>query len=210
MLKGMTAEIANILLNDRFIAVDPSSCAGDSRLGWALFDKQQLVMSGTLTADGDIYERLRSILAQLSPLVKDSAPAMLVLEKLRSGCHNSLRWACSAVILSKQSGPVLEVAPIVWRKYVGKNYQKSDEQDAIEIGKAAIKEAAREDFASKKKGSKSSPQKRTSDGSADRFSRLAGLEPRTGSARRRKRSSPARRKRVDRKTDRPTRSRSKV
>ena len=149
-LKRLTPEMVEILLEGRFIAVDPSSCSGSSALGWAFFNKGELVTSGSVhrdSGDSDVYLRLRTVTRHLHAIACSFKPGMLVLEQLRSRCHTYLRWACGVTIVCF-GGPVLEITPQHWRRSAPARHladkkagAATDQQDAQEIGFTAVREA---------------------------------------------------------------------
>lgn len=130
-----------LILASTFISIDPSSCSADSKMGFAVYTKQKLIKSGIFNIDHKlhIFERLRLIRVEILKLVAEFKPSVLVIEKLRGRVHTYLRWSAVTPIVVTDL-PVVEISPVTWKKYIDKNYCKSDEVDAIMIGVGVINE----------------------------------------------------------------------
>ena len=118
------------ILDGTFISIDPAS----KEMGYALFTGGELIENGTAEGKGAIGPRLYQILNNLP----DATVALVIVEKVRFGTgHVYLTWSTS-VPIAKYGTAVCEVSTRAWKKNVDDTYEKSDERDALEIGKFAI------------------------------------------------------------------------
>lgn len=123
------------VLGGYLLAVDPASVS----LGYALFQSGILVKSGSIQAKGDIGKRLAKLTTELKKQVEDVEIDVLAIEFLRGGVgHNYLIWSAGAVVSSVLADHVVEVHSQSWKKLITKAYKKSDENDAIMIGKFVV------------------------------------------------------------------------
>lgn len=127
------------------LAIDPSSgsynkAGQQSYPGYALFDRGELVESGVIDLDGknvDIQFRLREIYDCCAEQFE--APDVLVIERIRGRkAHEYLKWSISVFITAIRAPILIEMPVTTWRSYAGPNHDKSDENDAIAIGQAAV------------------------------------------------------------------------
>lgn len=133
----------DLILEGRMLAIDPSSGNKESRAGYALFDKGELLESGTIPVDNklDTVSRLRQMANWTEAFVDCYGVNVVAIEMLRAGVHTSLRWAVAAFFIATDPCPIIEVPAVIWHRLAGKEYVKSDEKDAIEIGKTCIWQA---------------------------------------------------------------------
>lgn len=131
------------ILTGTLLAIDPSSGSAKSDAGFALYRKGELVKSGTIVVNkkANIFKRL----IDLYNFVRCEFPDIdvMAIEKIRGRSHTYLRWSVGVTIVAARHAAVIEVPTVTWKKYAGKDYEKSDEQDAIGIGKATIAIARR-------------------------------------------------------------------
>lgn len=118
------------ILDGTFISIDPAS----KDMGYALFTGGELIENGTAEGRGLIGPRLYQIMNNL-PEVN---VALVIVEKVRMGTgHAYLTWS-TAIPIAKYGTHVCEVSTRAWKKNVDDTYEKSDERDALEIGKFAV------------------------------------------------------------------------
>ena len=123
------------VLGGYLLAVDPASVS----LGYALFHTGVLVKSGSIQAKGDIGKRLAKLTTELKKQVEGVEIDVLAIEFLRGGVgHNYLIWSAGAVVSSILADHVVEVHSQSWKKLAGAHHKKSDENDAIAIGRFVV------------------------------------------------------------------------
>ena len=125
---------ADIIKDGIVLAIDPASRS----LGWALYEKGKFIKKGTIVSKKkEVNDRLQDISAQLQTEFKDVD--LLAVEKIRgSQSHDYLKWAIGMIITSIRAPRLIEVPIQFWRKLIGKDYEKTDENDAEMIGKVVI------------------------------------------------------------------------
>lgn len=114
------------------LSIDPAS----NILGYAVYVGGKLDNSGRIiaTPKAPINVRLHDIVSKL-PKVK---PDVLVIELVRSSTgHVFMVWAVGAII-AHYGVPTIEIPQRLWRNIQDSEYVKSDETDAIYIGKYVI------------------------------------------------------------------------
>jgi hypothetical protein len=133
-IKGHKKEI----LEGTMVAFDPSSGSSRSDPAYALFIKGKLVESGIIPIDKkqNIYEKLREQFDWIYGMFGEGVD-VVVVEKIRKG-HAYLRFAACVTFLSCRAPTVLELHALTWHNFVGPNYSKTDEKDAITIGECTI------------------------------------------------------------------------
>lgn len=119
------------------LAIDP----GSNTLGWALFDKGHFVRSGKISARGKdlAHTRLLHIIDELVDIAGVMHDVVCVEKLFRYNA--SLVWSVGAVIAATRPEVLIEVPIRLWQARLDENYVKSDERDAIEIGKTLIEYA---------------------------------------------------------------------
>lgn len=128
-------KVRDKILGGYLLAIDPASVS----LGFALYDKGVLVKSGTLKTKGDIATRLTDLCLLLREEIRHYDISVLAVEFLRTGVgHHFLVWSVGAVVSEVAADHVVEVHTQSWKKLVSSSYQKSDENDAIQIGRFAV------------------------------------------------------------------------
>ena len=114
-----------------FLAIDPASRS----MGWAYFMHGSLIESGSVEAKGDIHQRL----AVMYHFVEEFDIDAMAIEFIGGArAHRYLSWACGAITAAQPDVPLIEVKTNLWKKFVGKNYSKSDEEDAKAIGRCVM------------------------------------------------------------------------
>lgn len=130
-------KVRDKILNGYLLSVDPASVS----LGYAVYHKGVLVKSGNLMAPSKaaIGDRLRRLTVQLAEETEEFDISVLAVEFLRTGVgHHFLVWSVGAVVSAVPCDHVVEVHTQSWRKLTTSSYVKSDENDAIAIGKFAV------------------------------------------------------------------------
>lgn len=153
---------SDTILNGTLLAIDPSSGSSSSMPGYALFQCGILIDSGHLeitTKGRPLHQRLYQ-LAQI--LQKDFveveqldlvAVEYIPMKQFAPGKSGSGASVSSILALQRAVGvvqgsfgniPMIEVAPVSWHKYADNSeeyYVKTDETDAIFIGRAVVETA---------------------------------------------------------------------
>jgi hypothetical protein len=133
-LKKQVEENIDTILHGKFISIDPASRTG----GYAVYNAGSLIESGTIQLDTkkDIGDRLAEIGAIL---IDDDDYDLMAIERIRGGrSHDYLKFSIGAYVASIQAPVVIEVPVNAWKKVTPPDYVKSDENDAIMIGKTLI------------------------------------------------------------------------
>lgn len=141
------------ILTGTIIAIDPSSGSRESMPGYAIFKGGVFIDSGIvkLKAGTELHSRLFYLRKALCEDFQDIVPDILVTENIppvmMTGAGGKQFFNKSMLSLQKSIGvaiscfdcPLIEVAPISWRKYIPENYVKSDEADAIMMAITVLK-----------------------------------------------------------------------
>lgn len=140
-----------LLLKGNVMSVDPSVGSNSSMPAFAIYQEGELLTSGTLNIDTSMpnWYKLKQVYRQLRNLSKQYKPDVCVYERVPVSAHGgrsqvshaTLLMASGAVIAAVDARAFVGIMPVTWKKYTDANYQKSDEQDAIYIGLAAIEMA---------------------------------------------------------------------
>lgn len=138
---------ARLALDGRLLVIDPSVGSSSSQPGYALYEAGQLTDSGVIDIPvGSIESRLfhlRSVLCGEFP----EKPDVVVVEDIPVLRFNKFGRSLAAqiplhyavgVVLSAFDAPVVRVFPATWHAFVGADYQKSDESDAIVMGHTVL------------------------------------------------------------------------
>lgn len=141
------------VLNGNLLAIDPSSGSTSSMPGYAIYRCGILVDSGfiQLTANTRLHQRLHQLMECLrvdfleAESIDVVAVEYIAMKNYKgSGTRHS---AVSLLPLQRSVGvvqavfgglPVIEVAPISWKKYAEPDQVKTDEFDAIGIGRCVV------------------------------------------------------------------------
>jgi hypothetical protein len=133
------SKYSKFVLNGKFLAIDPSSGSEKSKAGFAYFKNGQLIESGIVDIDhtAPIAERLDTLYQFLSR--RYSGVDLLVVEKIRGKlAHIYLTWSVGVTVAATRAKSLYEMNTQTWKKYVPEGYEKSDTDDAVAIGNAAI------------------------------------------------------------------------
>lgn len=146
------------ILEGVLISVDPSCGSDDgkgggSNPGYAVFRSGVLVESGTIKLDAtqDLVYRLQTLAWELRKVYNKYSPDVLIYEAItpfrhlpgrRIGSNSSLLKALGVVMSMAGHTQAVGLRPMIWKKQISKSYLKSDEGDAIEMGKIALENAA--------------------------------------------------------------------
>lgn len=152
ILQKQLAGIEELVIKGKVLAIDPSSGSQKSQPGYAIYEAGVLIDSGTIQVSHK--NQLHSRLYYLAGCIRDQfdVPDILVTENISSVMNSNSGFMSKSMLpLQRAVGvvqsifpcPCLEVAPATWRKYIPKDYVKSDENDAIMLGWAAIYEAGK-------------------------------------------------------------------
>jgi len=127
-----------VRLGGRLLSIDPA-LGTNSNIGWALFEEGELITSGELTVSSKkIGKKLVEIKDKVSALCELYQPRVMVIEKLRGRIlHIHLIWACGAIVAGGDTvQKFFEVDIQSWRRLIPEGYVKTDQGDAIWIGRA--------------------------------------------------------------------------
>lgn len=127
------------ILTEQLLAVDPSS----KSLGWAVFMNGGLKDYGTICVAGNPHCRLRELYDSLEERF-GGKPSVLVIEKIRGrGSSHILVWSVGVIQAAVRSALVFEVPISFWKVLAEADplYIKTDENDAIKMGKVLIEMA---------------------------------------------------------------------
>lgn len=117
---------------ETLLAIDPASRS----IGYAYYEDGELYDSGSFEAKGDINKRLADI---QEFLYTKFAPEVLAIEFIGTSTgHKYLSWSCGAIAAAFPDARLFEIKTNLWSKWRGKDYLKTDEADAIGIGKCVI------------------------------------------------------------------------
>lgn len=140
-----------LLTEGRILVIDPSIGSLSSMPGYAVYDNGLLLASGVLKIDPkeEMHTRLKEVYRQLRNLSKLHSPDLCIYEDVPVSAHGgrsaighaSLLKAVGVTMAAVDAREFLALAPSVWKKRVGPEYVKSDEQDAITMGFIAIEMA---------------------------------------------------------------------
>ncbi len=125
------------------LAIDPSS-GGSSLPGYSIWESGSLCESGLITVQHHTCAHKRN--REIAEIVQNFGPHdILIIEQIRkinAGKYSilpvKLLWSCGVIGAAANAGEVIEIRPQVWRKYIPEGYFKSDMNDAVMLGWAAI------------------------------------------------------------------------
>lgn len=141
--------IADIILNGKILAIDPSTGSQSSQPGYAWFEGGKLVESGEITVKVGEDRNVR--LSEISRCIREDfdKPDVLIVEYIPPVTYGSglkmnkvsimaLQKAIGAIIGARLVDNFLEIPAASWRSWKPDNYIKSDEMDSICLGLCAI------------------------------------------------------------------------
>lgn len=157
-VQAQLAPIQSKVLEGTVVAIDPSCISASSVPGYAVYREGKLESSGTIEGISS-RQPLANRLMFIGKWIRENLPDpdVLVIEliqnNVRGGRPNvSLLKAVGAIIANFECEHVIEILPVVWQKFLDQTHSndyetarhyresmKTDEQDAIELGRAVIK-----------------------------------------------------------------------
>jgi hypothetical protein len=125
------------ILGGKMIAIDPAS-SSSSHTGYAIFNKGKFEEKGVIKVSTlpPLHQRLWDIYDELQN--KYNHFDVFVIEDLKGMHNDSLKYAVGAIITAVRVAPIIFIPPKVWRALISDDYEKSDENDAEMLGRAAI------------------------------------------------------------------------
>ncbi len=134
------------ILTGGFLVFDPSSGSGSSFPGWAYYEGGQLKASGILKVPvhAELHLKLGMIRDMVQQLCEKYVPDIAVIEQIesmrgfRGKSVDILMKSVGAIMAGIPCDVLLQIAPRTWKKSVDENYVKSDEADAIYIGRFVV------------------------------------------------------------------------
>ena len=140
-----------LLVRGIVLAVDPSIGSKSSMPGFAIYSNGELLTSGTLRIDATMSQsaRLKEVYRQLRNLSKEYKVDACVYEKVPVSAHGgrsqvahaSLLMAVGVTLAAVDARVFVGIPPTSWKKYAREDYTKTDEADAVEIGRIVIEMA---------------------------------------------------------------------
>lgn len=145
------ASAATMLVRGDVLVIDPSVGSHSSMPGWSYWQSGELITSGTLSIDPneEKWVRLKQVSAALRQLSKQFPCDVCVYEDVPVSAHAgrsqvahaTLLMAVGVTMASVDARLFVGMPPVVWKKRVNADYVKSDEADALEIGRIVIEMA---------------------------------------------------------------------
>lgn len=155
-IEEQIAPIKSLILTGKILIVDPSSGSKESQPGYAIFQDGKFVDSGTIKIEyrQSLQLRLYSLRETLQRDFVEEKPDVLVVENIPpfiAKAGQSFGGNTKSILaLHKSVGvtvscfncPLVEVAPISWRRFIPAEYKKTDENDSIMMGLTVLKIAS--------------------------------------------------------------------
>lgn len=139
-----TKENVKPLLQGVVLSVDPSIGSKSSQPGWAVYRQGEFVTKGTIPIHPDlpVWKRLRMLANGIRRLYQEFNPDVLVYEEIPSqrygggnaNAHASLLKAVGVILSVPGPDGYVGIFPSSWKKLARDTYEKSDENDAEEMG----------------------------------------------------------------------------
>ncbi len=139
--------LANLILTGKLLIIDPSTGSQSSLPGYAIYEKGHLLESGVIEVDladsrsQKLYEISRTVREDFEEpdiLVIEYIPPVTYKGGMNSNAVMALQKAIGAILAARPFKNVIEIPAIVWKSYKHPEYIKTDEHDAIAIGRCAI------------------------------------------------------------------------
>lgn len=140
-----------LLTQGKVLSIDPSVGSHSSMPGYAVYKAGVLQESGTLKINPELptwkkLQELHRLLRNLSKLHEIDA---CIYEQMPVSAHGgrsqvshaTLLMAVGVTIGAVQARAFIGILPMSWKQHASPGYVKSDEQDAIEIGRIVIEMA---------------------------------------------------------------------
>ncbi len=131
---------SDLILNGTLLAIDPSSGSVGSQPGYAIYERGKLTESGTI--DLNPKYNLATRLVLLGNQIREISADIDVMAIEQVWKNNSLLKSCGAIISNFYGVKTIEVPAINWCKAKDGDYVKTDECDAIYIGKYVMEVAS--------------------------------------------------------------------
>lgn len=139
----------DLITQGTYLVIDPSSGSYASMPGWAVYSRGELTHSGIIrvSLNSQFHERLREIADWVRKLQDTYRTDLVVIESNPSikgfwgKSVDALLMGTGAIMSAVQVDKLLEIRPIIWKKSVTEDYVKSDENDAIWLGRFVLLEA---------------------------------------------------------------------
>lgn len=141
-------EYRDLILKGKLLAIDPSTGSTSSLPGYAIYEAGVLVESGLIQVS--VAEASNKRLYEINRTLREEfeIPDVLVIEhiseiafgvlKFKPKAFCGLHRGVGAILSAFNVDPVIAVPPRIWKKTVDENYVKSDESDAVYIGRHVI------------------------------------------------------------------------
>lgn len=141
----------HLVLKSYILCVDPSTGSSSSLPGYAIYESGKLKESGVIQVPlgASKNKRLYEIRRTLQEEFK--VPDILVIEhiqsvlfpgsKMNSDSLAGLQRGVGAILSAFNVDNVIEVSPVAWKRIIDEDYKKSDEADAVYMGKFVIHKA---------------------------------------------------------------------
>jgi hypothetical protein len=138
----------NLILKGYMLVIDPSIGSSSSLPGFAVYRNGKLTESGVLKMNigASKHKRLHELVSILQK--EFEVPDILGMELIAGPAFGVMRWninafhslirSTGAIMAAYPVETVIEVPPSVWKKTIDDDYVKSDEMDAIYIGRYLI------------------------------------------------------------------------
>jgi hypothetical protein len=148
------------VLEGTMICFDPSTGSTSSMPGYSIFKAGELQESGIISVNPNAKRNKKLFSITNSLLTEFPKPDVIIVENIppvtfnRAGSMGgwslvSIQRAIGAIV-SCFDCEYVEMAPIVWKKYIPEGYTKNDEWDAVCIGLAAVQISKEISFSKKK------------------------------------------------------------
>ena len=141
--------IADIILEGTMLCIDPSTGSQSSMPGFALYEKGIKIESGIIEVDPTLNRSLR--LYEISRCVREDFKDIDVLTveyippvtyKGKGGMNSvsimALQKSIGAIMAALPFEHLLEIPAASWKVYKPKEYEKTDEWDAICLGLCVV------------------------------------------------------------------------
>lgn len=133
------------------LVVDPSMGSSSSLPGWAVYSGGDYADSGVLQVhtEGTRWARLKEVYRQLENFSAAWNPDVCVYEEIPVSAHAgrsqvshaSLLMALGVTMAAVEAQGFVGIRPVSWKKFTSPGYIKSDEADAVEMGRIVIEMA---------------------------------------------------------------------
>ena len=146
------------IFNGQILVIDPSSGSKNSQPGYAIYKYGILQDSGIIQIqyktglNNRLYQLSRSLREQFETpdiLVTENIPPVIMGKSGSPGGFFNMSMLSLqksiGVVISCFDCPLIEVAPVSWRRNIPEGYLKTDENDSIMMGFTVLKLASKLD-----------------------------------------------------------------